>query len=65
MLFSKQNISEAHFFLKFFERRGKFRFQFQKKLKIVKNKVTRGPPCSIIAKYNGYEIIKHELARKE
>ena len=27
--------------------------------------MTRGPPCSVIEKCNGYEIIKHELARKE
>ena len=50
--------------MKFFERRDKFRFLIKKKVEC-KNKVTRNLSGSIIKKFNGYEIIKHELARKE
>ena len=60
----EQSIGKLQFFLKFFERRDKFTFLIKKKVKR-KNKVTRDLPSSIIQKFNGYEITKHELARKE
>ena len=38
---------------------------FDKKKVERKNKVTRNLSSSITKKFNGYEIIKHELARKK
>ena len=43
------------------ERRDKFRFLIKKKVESKSNSISR----SIIEKFNGYEIIKHELARNE
>ena len=65
MFFSEQSVGKTFFFffLKFFERRDKFRFLIKKKVE-GKNKVIRDLSSPIIEKSNGYEIMKHELARK-
>ena len=60
----EQSIGKLQFFLKFFERRDKFTFLIEKEVQR-KNKVTRDLPSSIMQKFSGHEIIKHELARKE
>ena len=59
----KKVFSKHNFFLKFFERRDKFRFLIKKVEG--KNKVTQGLSSSIIEKFNGYEIMKHKFALKE
>ena len=57
-------LSKYNFFLKFFERRDKYRFLIQKKVKR-KNKVTRDLSSSVTEKFNGYEIIKHKMGHQE
>ena len=57
-------LSKYDYFLKFYERRDKFRFLINKKIE-GKNKVTRDLFSSVIEKFNGYEIIKHELDGKK
>ena len=51
-------------FLKFFERRDVFRFLIQKKVQ-GKNEVTRNLSSSVITKFNGYEVIRQDVACKE
>ena len=53
-----------NYFLKFYERRDKFRFLINKKEER-KNKVTGVLSSSVIEKFNGCEIIKHKLGGKE
>ena len=55
-------LSKYNFFLKFFERRDKYRFLIQKKVER-KNKVTRDLLSSVIEKFNRYEIIKHKIVK--
>ena len=57
-------LSKYDYFLKFYERREKFRFLINKKIER-KNKVTRDLSSSAIEKFNGYELIKHELNDKK
>ena len=57
-------LSKYDYFLKFYERRDKFRFLINKKIER-KNKVTRDLSSSAIEKFNGYELIKHELDGKK
>ena len=57
-------LSNHNFFLKFFERRDVFRFIIQKKVR-GKNKITRNLSSSVIEKFNGYEMIRRKLERKE
>ena len=57
-------LSKYDYFLKFYERRDKFRFLINKKIER-KNKVTRDLSSSAIEKFNGYELIKHELNGKK
>ena len=61
---ANQVLAKHNFFLKFFERRDEFRFQIKKKVE-GKNQVTRNLSSCVLEKFNGYEIIKHQLARKE
>ena len=61
---ANQVLDKHNFFLKFFERRDEFRFQIKKKVE-GKNQVTRNLSSCVLEKFNGYEIIKHQLARKE
>ena len=57
-------LSKYDYFLKFYERRDKFRFLINKKIER-KNKVTRDLSSSAIEKFNRYELIKHELDGKK
>ena len=57
-------LAKYGFFLKFFERRNVYRFLIKKKVQ-VKNEVTRNLSDCIIEKFNGYEIIRNDLSRKE
>ena len=61
---ANQVLAKHNFFLKFFERRDEFRFQIKKKVE-GKNQVTRNLSSCVLEKFHGYEIIKHQLARKE
>ena len=61
---TNQVLAKHNFFLKFCERRHDFRFQIKKKVE-GKNQVTRNLSSCVLEKFNGYEIIKHQLARKE
>ena len=61
---ANQVLAKHNFFLKFFERRDDFRFQIKKKVE-GKNQVTRNLSSCVLEKFNGYNIIKHQLARKE
>ena len=61
-----QLISKYGYFLKFFERRDKYRFLVIKKVDAKdKNKITRNLSSSVIEKFHGYQAVKHGLARKE
>ena len=61
---ANQVLSKHNYFLKFFERRDMFRFFIQKKTQ-GKNEVTRNLSSSVVEKFNGYEMIRQNLARKE
>ena len=52
------------FFLKFFERRNVYRFLIKKKVQ-GKNEVNRNLSACVLEKFNGYEIIRNDLSRKE
>ena len=66
MFSSEPSISKTQYiFLKFFQRRDKFRFLIKKRIEGRKNEVIWNLSSSIIKKFNGYETIKHEFARKE
>ena len=57
-------LAKYNFFLKFFERQDMFTFLIQKKVQ-GKNKVTRDLSSPVIKKFNGYELIRPQLARQE
>ena len=57
-------LAKYNFFLKFFEQRDIYRFQIKKKVES-KNTVRRNLSSSVLEKFNGYEIIRHELACQE
>lgn len=61
---AKQVPLENSFFQKFCERRGKFRFLI-KKGAVGKNEVTRDLSSSVREIFNGYDVIKQDLGRKE
>ena len=48
------------FFLRFYERRNKFRYQFKQNLK-EKNKMKRELSSCAIQKFNGYELLRNNL----
>ena len=50
-------LSEYGYFLRFYERRNKFRYQLRQKLK-EKNQMKRELSACIIQKFNGYELLK-------
>ena len=58
-------LSNHNFFLKFIKRRDVFRFLIQKKVEGRKNKMTRNLSSSVLEKFNGYEMIRQKLQRKE
>ena len=51
-------LSEYGFFLRFYERRNKFRYQLRQKLK-EKNQMKRELSACIIQKFNGYELLRN------
>ena len=53
-------LSEFGFFLRFYEKRSKFRFQLRQKLKD-KNQIKRELSTCIIQKFNGYELLWNHL----
>ena len=57
-------LAKKHFFLKFYERRDKYRY-LTKKGAAGENKITRDLSSSVIEKFNGYELIKRRLRTKE
>ena len=52
------------FFLKFYERRDKYRYLVKKGV-TGENKITQDLSSSVIEKFNGYELIKRELRNKD
>ena len=58
-----QVLTNYGYFLKFFERRNVYRFLIKKVQG--KNEVTRNLYACVAEKFNGYEIIRNDLARKE
>ena len=59
-----QVISKHGFFLKFFERRNMYKFLIKKKVQR-KNEVKRNLSACVVEKFNGYETMRNELARKD
>lgn len=57
-------LSKHGFVIRFFERCNMYRFLIKKKVQ-GKNKVTRNLSSCVLEKFNGYETIKNDLARKE
>ena len=57
-------LSEFGYFLRFYERRNKFRCLNRKKLK-EKNKIRKELSSCIIQKFNGYELLINHLNSKE
>ena len=57
-------ISKYEYFLRFFERRNLYRYLTKKKVSR-KNEVTRELSACIIKKFNGYNMIKKSLEKKE
>ena len=53
-------LSEHAFFLRFYERRNKFRYQLKQNLK-EKNKMKRELSSCAIQKFNGYELLRNNL----
>ena len=57
-------LSKEYYFLRFYERRNKFRFQLKKKLHN-KNEMRRELLSCAIQKFNGYELLKNHLQNGE
>ena len=57
-------LSEHGFFLRFYERRNKFRYQLRQKLKS-KNEMKRELSACIIQKFNGYDLLRNHLQYSE
>ena len=57
-------LCEYGFFLRFYERRNKFRYQLKRKLK-EKNQMKRELSACIIQKFNGYELLRNHLNSTE
>ena len=59
------NVSSEHgFFLRFSERRNKFRYQLRQKLKS-RNEMKRELSASIIQKFNWYDLLRNHLQHFE
>ena len=52
------------FFLRFYKRRNKFRYQLRRKLK-EKNQMKRELSACVIQKFNGYELLRNHLNSRE
>ena len=59
-----QVISKHGICFKFFEKRNMYRFLIKKKVQR-KNEVTRNLSACFVEKFNGYETMRNELARKD
>ena len=57
-------LSEYGFFLQFYERRNKFRFQLRQNLK-EKNKMKKELSACVISKFNGYRFLRHSFRFEE
>ena len=57
-------ISKHGLFLKFLERRNMYRFLIKKKVQR-KSEVTRNLSACVVEKFNGYETIRNDLAKKD
>ena len=55
-----QILSTHGFFLRFYERRNKSRYQLRQNLK-EKNKMKRELSSCVIQKFNGYELLRNDL----
>ena len=53
-------LSEYGFFLRFYQRRNKFRYQLRRKLK-EKDQMNRELSACIVQKFNGYELLRNHL----
>ena len=59
-------LAKHGYLLRFFERRDLFRYLTKKKKKVTgKKEVTRNLSVCVIRKFNGFEILRKDLARKE
>ena len=60
------NVLAEHFgvFLRFYERRNKFRYQLRQKLK-TKNEMEAELSACVIQKFNGYDILRTKLKKDE
>ena len=56
-------LSEFGFFLRFYERRNKFRFQLRQHLN-EKNTMKKELSACVISKFNGYEFLRNSLKSK-
>ena len=56
-------LSEFGFFLRFYERRNKFRFQLRQHLN-EKNMMKKELSACVISKFNGYEFLRNSLKSK-
>ena len=57
-------LSRFGFFLKFYERRNKFRYQLRQKLKS-KNEMRTELSACVIQKFNGYDLLRNNLQSNE
>ena len=57
-------LCEKNYFLQFYERRNKFRYQLRQKLK-TKNEVRRELSSCAIQKFNGYELLRNHLQQRK
>lgn len=58
-------LAQHGYFLKFFERRSRYRFMIKKKKTQGKNDVTTQLSTCVLKKFNGHEVIRYGLTRKE
>ena len=55
-----ETLAEFGYFLRFYERRNKFRYQLRQKLQC-KNEMKRELSACIIQKFNGYDLLRNKL----
>ena len=57
-------LAENGYFLRFYERQNKFRYQIKKKLKD-KNETRKELSACVVQKFNGYELLRNHLHSRE
>ena len=57
-------LAKFGYFLRFYERRNKFRYQLRQKLK-TKNEMRAGLSACVIQKFNGYDLLRANLKYSE